>query len=153
MIGYAKGYQWEELDGVVLVRPVPDPQHPSILDNTVREFTAKEATIGHLLEAVHRLYAHDYRSGGWGGSIGGPPYVPGSAVERRPQIQQGMARTISIEVRNTTVRGVLNAIVKTYGEMLWYVTYVGDDSSYENCRISFRSADGRAVTATAHSQK
>ncbi len=153
MFEHSRDYEWEERDGVVLVRPVPDPLHPSILDKAIPGFSAQEATVTQLLEGVHQLFDRDFQLKGMGGSIAGPPNTSNFTKERSAQIRSGMEKKVSINLGRTTVRGVLNAIVKSYGNMLWYVTYFGDDSEYGNCRISFRSYDNWSVTAMARTQK
>jgi hypothetical protein len=126
-------YGWSEADGVIHLRPntsVADPNN--ILNRRVEMFVLNETTLQLALREVHFSLRPELRQGGIAGSGPGPTAL-------------GLRR-FTVSVGQTTVQGVLDAIVKAHGASSWSVTYAPDSGAAPPYRISFHTFDGWGTT-------
>jgi hypothetical protein len=126
-------YGWSEDDGVIHLRPktaVADPNN--VLNRRVEMFVLNETTLQLALREVHFSLRPELRQEGITGSEGGPTAL-------------GLRR-FTVSVGQTTVRGVLDAIVKAHGASSWSVTYTPDSGAAPPYRISFHTFDGWGTT-------
>jgi hypothetical protein len=126
-------YGWSEDDGVIHLRPktaLADPNN--VLNRRVEMFVLDETTLQLALREVHFSLRPELRQGGITGSGGGPTAL-------------GLMR-FTVRVGQTTVQGVLDAIVKAHGASSWSVTYTPDSGAARPYKISFHTFDGWGTT-------
>ena len=126
-------YGWSEDDGVIHLRPkraVADPTN--VLNRPIEMFVLDETTLQLALREVHFSLRPELRQGGITGSEGGPTAL-------------GLRR-FTVSVGQTTVQGILDAIVKAHGASSWSVTYTPDSGAAPPYRISFHTFDGWGTT-------
>ena len=95
-------------------------------------FLLADTTLQLALREVHFSLRPDSRQGGIAGSGSGPTAL-------------GLRR-FTVRVEQTTVQGILDAIVKAHGASSWSVTYAPDSVAARPYRISFHSFDGWGTT-------
>jgi hypothetical protein len=126
-------YGWSEDDGVIHLRPktaVVDPYN--VLNSPIEMFVLDDTTLQLALREVHFSLRPESRQGGIAGSGPGPTAL-------------GLRR-FTVRVGQTTVQGILDAIVKAHGASSWSVTYAPDSGAARPYRISFHTFDGRGTT-------
>jgi hypothetical protein len=126
-------YGWSEDNGVIHLRPktaVTDPNN--VLNRPVEMFVLDETTLQLALREVHYSLRPELRQGGIAGSGAGPTAL-------------GLRR-FTVSVGQTTVQGILDAIVKAHGASSWSVTYAPDSGAARLYRISFHTFDGWGTT-------
>lgn len=126
-------YGWSEDDGVIHVRPktaVADLNN--VVNRPIEMFVLADTTLQLALREVHFSLRPESRQGGITGSGPGP-----SAL--------GLRR-FTVGVEQTTVQGILDAIVKAHGASSWSVTYAPDSGAARPYRISFHTFDGWGTT-------
>jgi hypothetical protein len=126
-------YRWSEDDGVIHLRPktaVVDPNN--ILNRAVETFVLEGTTLQQAQRDLHFNLRPELRQGAIAGS-GPAPTALG-------------LRRFSVNVSETTVLGVLDAIVKAHGASSWHVTYKPDYSTIVPYRFGFDTFDGWGTT-------
>ncbi len=124
-------YVWSEENRVIHLRPkTARTDEKGVLNQSIIAFELHDVTIGEALREVHFHLRPELRGGGIVGSGPAPK-------------QLGLRR-FSVEVSNTTVLGLLDAIVIAHGAASWHVTYTTDPRwPY---RIGFATFDGWSRT-------
>jgi hypothetical protein len=124
-------YGWSEENGVIHLRPTAARADANnLLNRPVAAFELHDVTLPDALHEVHFYLRPELRGGVIVGSGPGPRAL-------------GLRR-FSVAVSNTTVLGVLDAIVLAQGEASWHVTYMNDPRwPY---RIGFGTFDGWGQT-------
>lgn len=126
-------YSWSEDDGIIHLRPKTAPSDPNnILNRWVGMFVVNDTTLQLALQEVHFTLRPELRQGGIAGSGFGPTEL-------------GLRR-FSVSVTNTTVLGVLDAIIKAHGASSWHVTYQQDYQAFTPYRFGFSTFDGWGTT-------
>ena len=126
-------YGWSEDDGVIHLRPkiaVADPNN--VLNRPIEMFVLKDTTLQLALREVHFSLRPESRQGGIIGSGPGPTPL-------------GLRR-FTVSVEQTSVQGILDAIVKAHEASSWSVTYASDSGAARPYRISFHTFDGWGAT-------
>jgi len=123
-------YAWREVDGVINVRPADafdDPQH--FLQRFVTHFQLRDALPLEATFAVHRIFRPSCE-------ITHPVtnQARDAFVADQPLLQQ---RLLNIEIGNTTVLDILNAVIREHGALHWNVSYPTGVGGYENSNFAF----------------
>jgi hypothetical protein len=126
-------YAWQEDNGVIHLRPATSFDDPrNALNRPVANFVLIDARLGDALREVQFLLHPDWRNGGILGS-GPSPTALG-------------LRRFSVREANTTIIGLLDAIVKAHGSSSWQVTYADGSQPVPALRLSFSTFDGWGTT-------
>lgn len=124
-------YGWSEENRVIHLRPkTARADEKGVLNQSVAAFELHDVTIGEALREVHFYLRPELRGRA----------IVGSGPAPR---QLGMQR-FSVDVSNTTVLGLLDAIVIAHGAASWHVTYTTDP--HWPYRIGFATFDGWSRT-------
>jgi hypothetical protein len=124
-------YGWSEENGVIHLRPkAARADANNLLNRSVATFELHDVTLTDALHEVHFYLRPELRGGGILGSGPGPREL-------------GLRR-FNVTMSNTTVLGVLDAIVIAHGAASWHVTYV-DDPRWPY-QIGFGTFDGWGKT-------
>jgi hypothetical protein len=130
---YDPRYTWRENDGVIHLRPVTSLDDPrDTLNQPVASFVLEDARLSDALREVQFRLHPDWRNGGRVGSGPSPT-------------RMGLRR-FSVNETNTTILGVLDAIVKAHGSSSWQATYGDGSQSVPALRLSFSTFDGWGTT-------
>jgi hypothetical protein len=126
-------YAWQEDNGVIHVRPLTSLDDPrDALNQPVASFVLDNAQLGDALREVQFLLHPDWRNGGILGS-GPSPTAMG-------------LRRFSVREVNTTLIGLLDAIVKAHGSSSWQATYADANQPVPALRLTFSTFDGWGTT-------
>jgi hypothetical protein len=132
IIGQAPRYGYALDDGVIHVQPTASAADAAnILNQPIAKFEIDRASLTQALREIRVALQPSLRNEGSAGGGMGP-----SALGARPT---------SVRVQATTVRGVLDAIVKAHGAASWSVTYRLESGQLIPL-ISFHTFDGWSVT-------
>jgi hypothetical protein len=122
-------YRWEELNGVVVIRPVAawnDPNDP-------------------LNQSVETVSWDNMSPGSAGRSVGVLMHKPAPASVPFPSPE----RTFSVHVASATVLDVLNQIVRSHGELSWTVSFKNDlNAPRHSLAISLKDFDAHVSTSS-----
>jgi hypothetical protein len=109
-------YAWRERRGVIHVRPqgaFDDARH--FLNRRVERFELRDAIPLHATFEVHRIYRPDCE-------IQHPIYTnerDAFLADQLPADRKG----VTVSLTNVSVLDILDAVIKTHGELHWNVTY------------------------------
>ena len=130
---YEPRYTWREDGGVIHLRPATSLDDPrDTLNQAVASFGLENARLSDALREVQFLLHPDWRNGG---RLGSGPSPTGMGLRR-----------FSVSEANTTIIGVLDAIVKAHGSSSWQATYGDGNQSVPTLRLSFNTFDGWGTT-------
>lgn len=139
------------VNGVLNVRPLRAiDSRDDFLNRRLPRFKLDELPVSEALHAVHQALDPAYRR---------PPQrsdrldlldqrTPG----RGTQVRAALARPITVNLTDVTVRDVLNAVAMADGEMWWCVTYQRNLGAYPESTITFAGFDNWTIAAQAHSR-
>jgi hypothetical protein len=126
-------YTWREDDGVIHLRPLTSLDDPrDALNQPVSSFVLEDGRLSDALREVQFLLHPDWRNDGRLGS-GPSPTAMG-------------LRRFSVRQANTTLIGLLDAIVKAHRSSSWQVTYADGNQPVPALRLSFSTFDGWGTT-------
>ncbi|MFN7982430.1 MAG: hypothetical protein U0Q11_11275 [Vicinamibacterales bacterium] len=124
-------YVYTSDDGVIHVRPKAAVLDPSnVLNQAVTRFDIDRASLVEALREVRFAAQPELR--GRGSSAGS--MTPSTLGQR----------TFSVRAQSTTVRGVLDAVVKAHGAASWSVTYSGNGA--RDFQFTFHTFDGWSIS-------
>ena len=127
MMRLEPGYDWREIDGVIVIRPVAsweDPAHPLRIPAPTLRVPALS------VEAATTIVA---------ALLGKPLIEP---------IRPGEGRTFNLDVRDGTMFDLMNAIVRAHGELAWSFYPHEGDASCPLLRRILRGRQRRGVRST-----
>lgn len=135
-------YEWTRDDGLYLVRPRRDLIAATPLDMPVDEFSARDIGVDAILGRIVRLLAIEDSSAVSSGQAwsGGP--------EEQAKQRQARERPLSLTVRRTTVRGILNELCKEEGTLSWRASLQPDQKRGLLITIDLHSTSGWGVSRT-----
>lgn len=135
-------YEWTRDEGLYLVRPRRDLVAATPLDMPVDEFSARDIGVDAILGRIVRLLAIEEGSAVSSGQdwSGGP--------EERAKQREARERPLSLTVRRTTVRGLLNELCKEEGTLSWRASLQPDQKRGLLITIDLDSTTGWGVSRT-----
>jgi len=142
-------FTWKEDEGVISVTPLRG--QPSFLDSIVPSIELKDTTLPAAATVIHRLF--DAQSPDTSRAADELPRVFMGTQDSFLEKRRIFKRTLSISLRNATVREVLNALVKAHGEASWVVIYSDSTLTYQNCDIAFAAFNGARIDFGARRQR
>jgi hypothetical protein len=113
-------YKWEEVDGVINVLPKED--NSRLLETHVSNFQIDEVTWTDARQLIRELPEVKSRLNESGLIERSAILVTGSGENNLPRF--------SFKLRNTTLRGILNEILKMKGYSFWVIARYGDHNQY-----------------------
>ncbi|HEX9927573.1 MAG TPA: hypothetical protein VGB02_03405 [Pyrinomonadaceae bacterium] len=105
-------YRWETQDGVVNLFPAN--KYPVFLDTIIPEFDAKDTNIHLSIDTLQQLPVFQQQATSFGYSN----YTV-RRVEFLSVLSSGKLKNFNVHCRNSTLRGVLNSIVRGHGRAVW----------------------------------
>ncbi len=133
IVAHEPRYRWTEDDGVLHLRPrAALADSNSVLNRTIEGFIIEGATLELALRELRYTLRPEWRQGGITSSM-------------RAQTGLGVSR-FTVNVRQASVQGILDAIVKAHGASSWHVTYEADSGIQREYRIGFDTFDGWGIT-------
>lgn len=143
IVAFDSRFDWVDANGIFNVRPKTEhAAGPSMLEQPIETFSVTEVTAEGALDAIGRLLGAV--SAGAGSGQGGLIDVDEKEQQRR--IAEGRARTISLTLANTTVRGILNAVCLAHGTLSWSLRPQPARDGRRTYTIEFESYDGWSVS-------
>jgi hypothetical protein len=134
-IGHDPRYAARFLDGVLVVRPLDAWNHESdaLLDRRVSSFAVTNGTLSDVLEALREAVR---------GAAAPLPPLP-------PKLQLPPTPSITVNLKSTTVLGVLNAVARAHGSLMWEV-WQSDFTGNRSTRyvVSLDTAEGKEATSS-----
>jgi hypothetical protein len=125
LVAFDPRYRWEFQDGVIVLRPADAWDNADdFLETRLPSFAVERATYMGAVTALVTPFA--------GMRITGEP---------GPNPTEQELRRLSVSLRETTVLGALNAIVRQHGALTWEVNYCKPSARYEFAWFSFRTFD------------
>ena len=127
----------------------------TFLDAAVPVFELVDVTLEDALLEVHRLrdpaFPNPRETHGTGARVQSfIGIVPtGTREIPDPATHPERTRRFSVSVRDTTLRGVLDAIVLAHGRSWWQVQYSSTTGEYSGAAIGFGPFDGPSIFHTA----
>jgi hypothetical protein len=131
-------YEWTTDADVFHVRPVSFRNNRTVALN--RPFTAVELHVSNVLDAlyaVHRLFDSTYST-----EARPPAHLP-------ERLRSQYYSPISLSLRNTSGRAVLDAIIRAHGAISWTAEYSTVDGRYTGLKLSLLGFDNWTVSAVA----
>jgi hypothetical protein len=118
-------YKWAQTDGVVNVSPKigNDP----LLDIVIRDFKAQEASAEQIVAAIAKAPEVAKRMAEMSLELDGTTPLP--------QLPQSQRATFSVELHNTSVREILNHMIRTTSKKYWIVYRSGDEFQFIAIRL------------------
>lgn len=116
MMRLEPGYEWREIDGVIVIRPVAsweDPTHPLRIPAPPLSVPALSVDAAKALVAA---------------LLGKPLIEP---------IRPGEGKTFNLDVRDGTMFDLLNAIVRAHGELAWSFSPGEGDADHARYFVGF----------------
>jgi hypothetical protein len=105
-------YRWEAQDGVVNL--LPSNKYPAFLDIIIPEFGAKDTNVWLSINDLQQLPVFQQQATSFG-------YV--NYTEPRLEIVSilsgGKTKNFNVHCKNSTVREILNSIVRAHGRAVW----------------------------------
>jgi hypothetical protein len=144
-----EGYESVARGGILSVRPVgADVDPANWLNAQVPAFDMDDVTVLDALVGLGRRFDPAYQPSRVvsSGSQSVAP-VPAAAQQRFMLIGEALQRRMSVHLSNSTVRGVLDAIVAAHGEAGWVVSFKGTTPSRIDSRIDVVLWKGSVVSA------
>ena len=144
MDGPARRYEWDEVGGVLHVRPVSFRNNRSVVSN--RLLASVNVSASGALDALHivqRLL--DPTASGRSASI--PPSKAPATV--KPFVE----KPITVSVSNVTVRELLDQIATDHGSMSWVAEYQDVAGSMKGLKLSFVGFDKWTVSVMLGNDK
>jgi hypothetical protein len=137
-------FSWREEAGLIHVTPIRG-QH-TFLDTVVPSFQVNQKSLPFALRQLHRIldpgYPEPGPTGGNSGNLLTARQGPGSPPRKSyDELQQELARPVSIALTNVTVRQILDALVLSHGGASWVVRYASGAASYPGCQIEVVTFD------------
>ena len=132
-------YEWSFDGGVHHFRPRQFRNNTGVaLNRRIAHFEANPTDVHAALMDVHRVFQPQY------------PSRPTQAPQRMPErLRHLFERPLTIALDNTTVRGILDEMVRQHGATSWLAEYSDVTGSYKGLRLSFIGFDGWQVSAAA----
>jgi hypothetical protein len=144
-----EGYESVARGGVLGLRPVGAAvDRANWLNASVPAFDMDDVTVLDALVGLGRLFDPAYQPSRVVSSGSQPVApVPAAAQQRFMLIGEALQRRMSVHLSNSTVRGVLDAIVAAHGEAGWVVSFKGTTPSRIDSRIDIVLWKGSVVSA------
>jgi hypothetical protein len=137
-------FDWAEAGGIFNVRPRPAyAPRRSLLDRTFDTLTFEEVTAEGALDRLAELLGEGKSGRGYGE---GGRYGVVDRREQRRLIAAGRAKTISLTLRDVTLRDVLNALCRAHGTLSWDVRPLPNPPGIHIYTMRLSSYDGWSVS-------
>jgi len=118
-------YRWGQTDGVINVSPQVDKE--PLLDVVIRDFTVRDATAEEIVAAITHAPEVATRLAEMSLTLDRTTALPEVPQRERPKF--------SVELHNTSVRGILNHIIRTTTKKYWIVYRSGDNFQFVAMRL------------------
>ncbi len=139
-------YRWAARAPFVDIRPVGGAL--SFLDTPIERFDVSGVDMAWALSTLRQIGDPTVVVRPAGGlrsvwtNAGQTPETP--AVRARVQAQEdALQKPVSVSVRQTTIRGVLDALVTAHGNGSWGARYIGSEASWSTVRFVFCTEGAR----------
>lgn len=104
-------YRWETQDEIINL--LPANKYPAFLDTIIPEFEAKDTNISLAISSLQQLPVFQQQATSFGYNNFTQPRMEFGGL------QSARIRNFNVHCKNSTVREVLNSIVRAHGRAIW----------------------------------